>query len=554
MSQSIANPYDAALKYWKSVRTRLEHTIQDYIQACEQLDSVLNTSLALTTRHLRDDAFAELDLELPSLSSLEQTLSKSRCSLETLRNSSFRLSPINSIPSEILLMIFSLASQDWVEEEYVETTNKTKANACILSSVCTLWRRLMLSSTSFWSHIELVLTGFSTLPSLKTAELWAQRSRGALLDVSISESDKATERNAEATYWSVSRAVEFLAPLFPRVRKLKVHTDDGLAQIIAKRFAKSWVNQGAVGSAEALDIRLEEGLEVVSLPGDETDLSPQSFNAFFTSLRVLRLRNALIDLNGLGCTGLEELHLQYLPGWNPTASEIATILQANPRLRSLAFIDISFFSDLPATTDPIALDRLEVLTLEGGIPFNLWSVLRLIKSSSDAVRLSFSMGNDAQYIDSLHSFLGRCRVTMLHLQGETRSELHISAILTPMPFLKTLILRYFTLDDKILQDFLRQRSSDPQPLHLWPNLESFYLLGSNPSRDFVSRLGSLLLPAQELLIGEDPARHEEILIEVEESGELYDELSRRGVELVWIDDSSHMFAWDPTTKWTFVHN
>ncbi|QRW11614.1 F-box-like domain-containing protein [Ceratobasidium sp. AG-Ba] len=392
------------------------------------------------------------------------------------------------------------------------------------------------------------------MPSLKTAELWAQRSSGALLDVSISESDKATERNAEATYWSVYRVVEFLAPLFPRVRKLKIHTDDGLAHIITKQFAKSWVNQGTFGSAEALDIRLEEGLGVVSLPGDETDLSPQIFNAFFASLRVLRLRNALIDLNGLGCTGLEELHLQYLPGWNPTASEIATILRANPRLRSLAFVDISFFSDLPATTEPIALDRLEVLTLEGATPFNLWSVLRLIKSSSDAVRLSFSMGNDAQYVDSLNSFLGRCRVTMLHLQGETPSELHVSAILTPMPFLETMVLRYFTLDDTILQEFLRRRSSSPHPPHLWPNLERFYLLGSNPSRDFVSHLGSLLLPAQELLIGEDPARHEEILIAVEESGELHDELSRRGVELVWIDDSDHMFTWDPTTKWTFVHN
>ncbi|QRV82864.1 F-box-like protein [Ceratobasidium sp. AG-Ba] len=514
MSQSLPYPYDAALKYWTSARDRLEHTIQNYNESCEQLGSVLNTPPTLTTRHLRDQAFAELDLEVLALLSLEQNLSKSRHSLETLHNSSPGLAPINSLPSEILLSILFLAYEhkDWKTNVKVEVAYDAEANARTLSSVCHLWRQLMLNTPSFWSQILLPLGGYPNRPKHKTAELRVKRSRDSLLDIWISEIGYRPWQKIGYLQRPISHAVQFLTPLLPRVRNLKIHSKDNLANMIAGQFIRSWVNEGTIGTAEGLDILVgeehERAFDGISLPEHETNLSPESFISFFTSLRVLRLRNAVIDLNSLACKRLEHLHLRYLWGWHPTTSDIAQVLVSNPMLRSLVLNDITFISNLPLTTNPIALDKLEVLTLKTRWPSNLWSVLGLIKSSSDRVQLKLSMGVDARYVDSLHLFSERCHITDLWLSSETCSDFHISAILTPMPHLQTMHLWNFVMTGNILQDFVRHRSSHPRPLYLWPKLKKIHITTDSPPEIFDSHLRSLLLLTQELSISGVPSLFE----------------------------------------------
>ncbi|QRV97059.1 F-box-like protein [Ceratobasidium sp. AG-Ba] len=508
MSRSLPDPHDAALKYWTSARDRLEHTIQNYNGSCEQLGFVLNTSPALTTRYLLDQAFAELDLEIPALLSLEQNLSKSRHSLETLHNSSPGLAPINSLPSEILLSILFLVHehQDWKTNVNVEVAYDAEANARTLSSVCCLWRQLMLNTPKFWSQILLPLGEYPNRPKHKTAELRVKRSRDSLLDIWISEN--RTREKIGHSQPSIYHAIQFLTPLFPRVHNLKIHSKDNLAIMIAGQFISSWVNEGTIGTAEGLNILVgdedERAFDGISLPKHGTNLSPESFISFFTSLRALRLRNAVIDLNSLACTRLEHLHLRYLWGWQLTTSDIAQVLVSNPMLRSLVLDDITFISNLPLTTDPIALDKLEVLTLTMRWPSDLWSVMGLIKSSSDGVQLKISMGADALCVDSLHLFSERCRITDLWLSCETHSDFHISAILTPMPHLQTIHLWNFVMTSNILQDFVRHRSSHPRPLYLWPKLKKIHITTDSPPEIFESHIRSLLLPNQELSISGVP--------------------------------------------------
>ncbi|KAG9124634.1 hypothetical protein FRC07_010844 [Ceratobasidium sp. 392] len=287
---------------------------------------------------------------------------------------STRLAPINSLPSEVLHMILSLASRQWVNEDYTYVGNLEETSITKLSSVCSMWRSLMLRSHTFWTDIELLLASPSTKGRYQLAELWADRSRGAPLDVYISESELVSVPGRDLASWNISDIAGFLAPLMPRVRALKVHSQSSSADTLIRALIAGWIQHGCIGRAEVLEICVDEELDVVELPGEENDeITQNNLTTFFGSLRTLRLQNTLIDRSFAIHSGLVELWLESIGNWYPTQVEIVGILAASPRIRLLTLINLDIREPLISMPNPVALNELEVLTLEAAYPEYLWA-------------------------------------------------------------------------------------------------------------------------------------------------------------------------------------
>lgn len=544
MPQTPSDTYSTAFKYWKTVRTRLEHTIQDYAEACVTLETALAKPPPAPLNCLREKAYADLGLELPSLPSLEQALQSSRSSLNLARNSSYSLVPVNSLPSEILHMIFSLANQKWLSEDYIYVGNLEEASVTTLSSVCSSWRSLMLQSGEFWSQLQFTLVGPSSTPHLKQATLWAKRSGDGPLDICVSEGETEYEQETTISDWDINRAILSLTPLMPRVRRLEIHAPSLFSRHLIHRLVACWVQNGTIGMASGFEVYVGEEFDPVILPDDRLPLG--TFHAFFGSLKSLRLENTVMNLRSLACTGLIELHLESIQGWSLTISEIAVILRANPRLRSVALVDISIASSSDPMPHPAALNYLETLTLEEESPSHLWEVLLVVTSSSSAVRLSLTLASDPKCVSAVHLFFSRCKVTMLCLRADSLKDSVISAILVPMPHLQTLVLQYLTLVGETLRSFTDNRSSVPHPPILWPNLRTMTLYYCDLTRHSITQLGTLLQPSQKLLVA-NIQNEPESYISAELRNEEQEDFMRRGVELVWLED-----AGDPTMRWMFV--
>lgn len=340
MSQPLSDTYSAAFTYWKTVRTQLEHTIQDYVNACTALEAALAIPATKLSFYLREGAIANLDLEIPSVISYEQTLSKCRSSLSLLRNSSYTLNPINNLPSEVLLMILSLASQNWISEDYVTVGSERRAPVPTLSAVCSLWRRLMLQSPTFWTALELVLIGRASNPHYQLAQLWAERSQSVFLDVRVTEGEEVWKPRTDVYSRDISRAVKFLVPLMPRVRKLSIIGYSSAADKVVDNLVACWVQYGTPNAMENLEISLDGELEMLQLPEPDGDSDRfDYFDGLSRCLKYLSLENAFLDRSIFVFPELVELHISFPEEWYPNSSDMAAMLAASPRLRSLTLIE-----------------------------------------------------------------------------------------------------------------------------------------------------------------------------------------------------------------------
>ncbi|KDQ60408.1 hypothetical protein JAAARDRAFT_125747 [Jaapia argillacea MUCL 33604] len=129
------------------------------------------------------DAIAQLDDKIQTAQrQLEQVIADSKKAIEQMQQDKTQLeadlfltkaylSPIRRLPHELLRHIFALNFEDY------------PCCAWVLSAVCTLWRKLVLSMPRLWSKIRLVTTQST---SADTIRLWLERSGSRVpLDIEI---------------------------------------------------------------------------------------------------------------------------------------------------------------------------------------------------------------------------------------------------------------------------------------------------------------------------------------------------------------------------------
>ncbi|KAG8703000.1 hypothetical protein FRC09_004406 [Ceratobasidium sp. 395] len=354
----------------------------------------------MISRDIQNKTFVDLDLELSSLPSHEQRLQEVRSRLNETRNSSQLLAPVNNLPPEILTMIFSLAIRLWINEDYQQAESSQISDTSDLSGVCRLWRRLMLQCHTFWSELHLSLKSPLSKAHYERAALWAERSQNAPLTISAREG-RVQEDDEEFSlpdepFWDdleISKAVEFLSSLMPRVRALKIYTKKRPADKFVCALLSCWIQYGTIGMAKELEIRVNSDLPELKLPEispgvrDDKSLDPQTLRSFLGSLQEVHLQHVAINWGHLTYSGLTEIRIEFAfkSGWFPSQRDIANLLVANPELQLLILYGLRVRRQRGATPAPVAINHLKVLGLETMDVKDIGLILPLITSTSDAV-------------------------------------------------------------------------------------------------------------------------------------------------------------------------
>ncbi|KAG9082922.1 hypothetical protein FRC07_014064, partial [Ceratobasidium sp. 392] len=540
---------------WKSAHTRLVLAIQEYFDACTTLETALTAPIRdLTSRYIQRKTLDELDPELPRLNIHEERLQEARLRLNGARNLSQTAAPINSLPPEILVTIFFLATQEWVDEDYQHVGLDMTTSASDLSGVCRLWRRVTFHCHSLWSEIDLLLTGSSSTASYKRAALWAERSQNAPLNVNVGTGDDALYANEPHRQESeISQAVTFLAPLMPRVRALRINSDKSPATKLVSSLLYCWVQNGVIGTAKELGIRSNIDLQELELPGispnaRDRSLRPQELSAFLSSLSNVHFENVALNWGHQIYSGLTEICIEFAfqSHWFPSQPDVANLLAANPGLRSLLLYGVRIRAQNASVPTPVPLDHLKVLGLETMDAKDLGLILPLISSTSDAIRVSLSLNDDPTFISAARAFFSRTKVTLLHADGALPGgDPTISALFVYMPYLHTLVVQCCNLSEDVLQDLVHRRASDNKSMDFWPALRQLYVLQCDTNPQILRQIVDIHAPRM-LWLYETRLNNRSGYSLPQARTELQEELSQRGVQLIWHYDERRSPAY-----WTF---
>ncbi|KAG8765967.1 hypothetical protein FRC12_007172 [Ceratobasidium sp. 428] len=337
------------------------------------------------------------------------------------------IAPINRLPSEILAMIFTLASNRCIIHDETDSGSQL-VMPTIFSSVCGLWRQISLSTCSLWSHLDISMKNFEYGVPCHRWELWESRSRPGPLSVHIS--DEGFTWGREAAEAMVTEIVSFLTPHMTRVSEIHAMSCKSKFPNYMLDVLALWAREGAAKPARLLkigdhksafgDINLRGRLSHTAQP-----VTTDNFEAFFQSLHTLHLHRAFIPWDSSVYHGLVDLYLTagaHSPQqWFPTQSQLARVLAACPKLRSLRLTDFTVRLDRDFIPSPIILDHLEVLSLLQPNSFDykiMKRVLPLIGSSSSSFEVSLKLNMETDFTAITRSFFSRCNLTRLHLSTQ----------------------------------------------------------------------------------------------------------------------------------------
>ncbi|QRV82885.1 F-box-like domain-containing protein [Ceratobasidium sp. AG-Ba] len=488
-----------ALTRWKSAQNRLWDAILEYTDACNVLERSLH-------EHNSDDGvLSDLDTLLPGLSRHEDALRVARLGLAKTRNPTHAVTPIHKLHPDLLTLIFTLATQQWMSKDF-EILRDQPASVTTLASVCSSWRRLLLQLPVFWSNLGIVLTGPASEKSYERAALWAKRAQSAPLWLSVFDTTVGRDETGRRPSHQVvsesalAKMTQSCAPLMPFVRTLAIHIEDAMPTAIVHSLLGCWIRHGPLDVAERFELHAELHIPQLQIPVispgyQGSDLPPSDVAPFLRSLRGIYLENVIIDFGQVPYSGLTSLHIEFSSqtSWLPTEQDLVRLFTANPGLRSLTLEGVSLGPD-ERIQSPIALDCLEQMRLEAPQDRDLGRVLSLISSSSPAIGMAITIGDDNGFecISAAQSFFSRTNVTVLFVDcaGESRDggEPALAALFASMPHLHTLILQSCDISVPVLEQFAQWRASRHGLENPWPALRTLHLCQCQTRPDIIRRL------------------------------------------------------------------
>ncbi|CAE6448128.1 unnamed protein product [Rhizoctonia solani] len=306
-----------------------------------------------------------------------------------------------------------------------------------LAQVCSFWRCTALSSPSFWTHMDFVLSN-SRIPirgCMNRARVHAKRAGESPLQIHIAESGHSSYLNLEEFF------KDSFGPVLGRMKDLELvirspfeATSHGLIlktllsgcvpQNLTRFSMKSHFSQfnGFIGSSKDKSDLHKYDISLL------IDLTTDHIESIFTHLTVLDMRGIFPKWTSAAYHGLVELRLSSrlyytddVP-WNSiTELELARILQASPGLRILYFqllIKSNPMHNTPMI--PVYLKDLEVLSIVSQGPSyismydrktlaeSIGRLLRLITPGSQPLRLTLetdSYGNDYSFGEIKNFFM-----------------------------------------------------------------------------------------------------------------------------------------------------
>ncbi|KAG8702999.1 hypothetical protein FRC12_018116 [Ceratobasidium sp. 428] len=524
--------YAQALEQLQTTRSRLSHTIQDYLAAYRAMETTCDV---LDTPSVeRKQAFSAIDLEISTLATEETSVRQARYVLTNARNKSNMVAPFYKLPPEIMARIFCDAAchctRYRIAERYQIANKIVKPilNPVSIGGVCREWRHIAFGHLSLWQHIDLVVGRENTQQGYLNPEIWLELSRGAPLHINIRQYRLVDEGDIEDGWFyddisstddhrdhpaqMACRLRNFLLPLAPQMCSLNLSLTSGM-YYLPDLLTDWWSTRGTSGQAKALMVRTDQGLPLLQMEGLDLPnfIHHRRRKAdFFQSLESLVLRNSIPtgwqnwSLNNLVMLMLETGH----NGWSVAQTELASVLASCPRLECVFFVNIRIRDLDGPVLQPILLRELRLLVTDTlSNDQTIESILAMVKPGPHALSMSIAIPHLSEsphvhpVIAALRSFVDQNNVEALFLRHFGQGPCFATQF-GPLPRIKTLVLDGFYFSDIALIDRrvspMRTRTSrwnNPNPMSpgfvLWPDLKNLYLETCILQNDHLHRLLSL---------------------------------------------------------------
>lgn len=465
--ETILDPLGEAYQRWRSVRTRLAHTIQDYVGAC----NTLNAALSHHSQHNSlEQTLVNVDAELSSLEKDYEHILRAHAILSRNRNQSKKLVSINNLPPEILSQIFRFAAFNCVYQRRTRIISHPYVIPDVLAGVCSAWRKIVAHLPSFWSHIDLSLNKHNTEGYYRCARSWSKRSGNAPIHVHIYPIINPTAFEES----DVLGLLHYLASLAKNIESLDMEFAPS-AEEIGRRILACWATHGRPAIARSLVLGGMGG-SLVQLqpraPNETASISRKKIDNFLSSIQTLQLFGVHVPWKSSVYRGLSSLFIEYGRGpstcW-ATQSQLATVLESSPRLRELKLIDLNVQPGGWLASKQITLKDLEVLAVHGCASI----ILPMITPGSNPLRMSFYIDPEPVPLEAIHSFFACSVVDTLHMMNPWDNKTWFSYLLGPLQHLKTLVISGCPFNVPDIQDFLMLPSE--QRATPWPKLHTLHL-------------------------------------------------------------------------------
>ncbi|KAG8720387.1 hypothetical protein FRC09_009649 [Ceratobasidium sp. 395] len=431
----------SALDEWKSMRAQLSDSIKSYLSACKTLGAVCTrdhrTRAGSSTV---EQAFTQLDTELESLAAEEQVLRVTRLSLSTLRNKSGTLAPINLLPAELLVRIFTLST--------ISNCRHYNHDAFPynFTTTCVQWRRITLDIPDFWTHIDI---GPGVPWELSRLMLDQATGHGPLhLHIHENELPNPGEQTPYIQYFPLG-LMRKLKPYIHRVYGLELSSRKYLDGCFAARMAEFWFEHGDKDLVRSLSMhqRTHNNEVLFDEPEENTSVlnTSERGKEILLSLRVLQLHGARFNWNSNAYRGLIDLRLGFVSKSrisSVSSSELAGIFTASPMLTVLKLmgLKVTHAKDLMQNI-PVPLNHLQVLNLIEMSSDSLKHLLPLIslpKSSSIELRIGLGICDELE--TELYNFFAQSSIAALYCICKPPSFGASSSILSSVRSLHALVL------------------------------------------------------------------------------------------------------------------
>ncbi|KAF8605392.1 hypothetical protein BDV93DRAFT_554762 [Ceratobasidium sp. AG-I] len=466
-TQTAPDPLSEAYQRWKSVRTRLAHTIQDYADACNTLDAALSRH---SGQKSLEQTLIDVDAELPVLERDYERLSRTHVILSKNRNQSKKLVSINSLPAEILSQIFRFAACTCPHQTRNVPVVKPYIYPDALAGVCSAWRKAAVNLPSLWSHIDLTISATKIDNYYQCARIWSERANNTPLDLHIRSIDNTPAIDEP----QVLELLALLSSLAKKARSLDVWFDR-LTKHLGQCILVCWAEHGLPGVAQALELgSIDTGLFELqrwrSTSIDDTLLA--QIEDFLYSLQSVDLDGFHIPWESKIYHGLVRLSLEgTLLGdrYQITQLQLATMLRSSPQLRELKLVGVLVESE--GRVAPIVLEELETLVVHDSLGF----VLPLIAPGSKPLTLSIAVDEDEGPVslEATRSFSRRSVIKTLDVTNLLQTDDWFQFVLGPFEHLTTLIILDCSLTSHKMRGRLTKLAKDR--IVPWPKLHTLHL-------------------------------------------------------------------------------
>ncbi|KAH7332597.1 hypothetical protein B0J17DRAFT_771693 [Rhizoctonia solani] len=346
--------------------------------------------------------------------------------------------PINTLPVEILARIFNfvLVEPCCLENLPWEPNKHFLGYSDNLAQVCTLWRRIAVSSCSLWCHIDLSPYAPYSGKLITRAETYLNRAGRLPIELHVALNDDWECRNEHQEYENLYSLVSRVSN---RVKTLEfIFSGPGSFQKCHQEvFSRILLCQGSIltnllirsESDFATSFILADGFDTEMPFGDdrsfELSLTQEQIESAFAALTALDLQGVFPLWSSTAYHGLVDLRLTSTEDWSQIEeAELATIFKASPELRILHFgLWINAPSPDTPRIAPVDLQDLQVVNIteinnhQGSTCPS--SLLRLLAPGIKPLRLSISdiYECEAGLVTELGSFFARSRVARFYTHG-----------------------------------------------------------------------------------------------------------------------------------------